>query len=216
MRSNAQWQLILSGCGVSADTASLWAPFFANAVTPDNFPGGDAEIADFLGEVLWESNKLTELSENLNYSAQSLLAVFGKHITADQANTVGRTADHPADQVAIANIVYGNRLGNTEPNDGWLYRGSGPIQITGKANFNAVGDAACINLTANPDLLRKPCVECILLTVAWWKLNVEKRNVDYGDLATIRGIVNGPAELGLTQVVDLTSVAAAALTAYPG
>jgi putative chitinase len=39
----------------------------------------------------------------------------------------------------LANKVYGGRMGNTYPEDGWDFRGSGPIMITGRANVTAFG-----------------------------------------------------------------------------
>lgn len=67
--------------------------------------------------------------ENINYSVDGLLKSFGRHrITHTQAYDYGRSANHSANQQAIANIIYGgswgkNNLGNIQPGDGWKFRG---------------------------------------------------------------------------------------------
>ena len=55
----------------------------------------------------------------------------------------------------IANKVYANRLGNgaTCTNDGYIYRGRGIIQITGKENYRKLNYETGINCVENPDLL---------------------------------------------------------------
>lgn len=107
--------------------------------TPDIFH-------EFIANVLHESGEFLRLSESLNYSVDSLLKTFGRHrITEQQCKEYGRTFFRKANQQAIANIIYGGtwgktNLGNTQPNDGHNFRGSGPIQITGRGNITAFAD----------------------------------------------------------------------------
>jgi putative chitinase len=97
--------------------------------------------------------------ENLNYSYAALRAKFPNRIGVAQAQRYGRTAAHPANQEAIANIIYGGawgarNLGNTQPGDGWLYRGRGLPQLTGRRLYTHFGyidnpDAVCdVNTSA--------------------------------------------------------------------
>ena len=86
-------------------------------------------IAGFLSQCTHESANFTRLEENLNYSADGLKKTFPKYF-----KTVSATLYHRKPE-AIANLVYGNRMGNTAPGDGWKFRGRGVIQLTGKDNY---------------------------------------------------------------------------------
>jgi predicted chitinase len=59
-------------------------------------------------------------------------------------------------------------LGNTHPGDGPRFKGRGPIQITGRANYKAAGDALGLDLVNHPELAAKP--EIGFRLAAWfWK-----------------------------------------------
>lgn len=87
-------------------------------------------LHEFLANVLHESKEFSEVEEDLHYSAKRLMQVWPSRFrTLDQAQPF---AGNPQ---KLANKVYGGRLGNTQPTDGWDFRGSGPIQMTGREHF---------------------------------------------------------------------------------
>lgn len=88
------------------------------------------EAAHILGQCHHESNGFTRMVENLNYSAKRLREIFPKYFDDIQAKYAA------GNQLAIANKVYANRMGNgpEESGDGWKHRGKGPLQLTGKDN----------------------------------------------------------------------------------
>lgn len=102
-------------------------------------------LAHWLGQMWVESAGFSTLTESLNYSVDGLLKTFGRHrISAEDARKYGRDGGRPANQEAIANLIYGGKwgrdnLGNTEPGDGWRFRGSGVKQITGRYNTEKSG-----------------------------------------------------------------------------
>jgi putative chitinase len=59
-------------------------------------------------------------------------------------------------------------LGNTEPGDGVRFKGRGLIQITGRANYKAVGEALDYDFIENPEHLERPGAAC--MSAGWfWK-----------------------------------------------
>ena len=84
-------------------------------------------LAHFLAQVREEVGpEFRVLRENLNYGEGALLKMWPKRFTKEQADEQARDEDTPvANQKAIANIVYANRMGNgNADSDGrrWFYR----------------------------------------------------------------------------------------------
>lgn len=81
-------------------------------------------------------------------------------------------------------------LGNTEPGDGFKYRGRGLIQITGRANYQTCGAALTLPLLDHPELLEAPGNAA--QSAAWfWNSKNLNDLADIGDFNTITRRING-------------------------
>ena len=141
-------------------------------------------IAAFIAQVGHESGQLTRLVENLNYSAEGLMKTWPSRFDLVRATAAARNPEQ------IANIVYGGRMGNTAPGDGWKYRGRGLIQVTGKTNYAACGDALGLDLVNRPELLEQ--TQYAALSAAWfWSVNGLNTLADAGDLKGVTLRING-------------------------
>jgi putative chitinase len=60
-------------------------------------------------------------------------------------------------------------LGNTEPGDGLRFKGRGPIQITGRANYRRFGDLLGVDLVADPARAALPEVAFRIAGLFWSK-----------------------------------------------
>ena len=165
----------------------------------------DMRLAQFLAQVREEVGpEFKVIRESLNYSEQAVLKMWPNRISADQAEKYARDEDTPkANQEAIANLAYANRLGNGAADsdgdgdmdandDGYKYRGAGCLQITGKSNFAEV-QKRCIAKTgaeANPDTLEG----FMLFGMAFWLQHDLYRLADTGDADKVTAIINKHTE----------------------
>jgi putative chitinase len=84
-------------------------------------------------------------------------------------------------------------LGNTQPGDGERFKGHGPIQITGRANYARYGRMLGVDLVANPELAATPRLG-FALAVAYWTDKALNKLADLGTKAafvTITRRING-------------------------
>lgn len=154
--------------------------------------------AHFLGQIYQESGGFSTVVESLNYSAAALKSKFGRHrISLADADKFGRTAEHAAHQNALANILYGgtfgrDELGNTEPGDGWKFRGRGLKQLTGRDNYGKFSKA----WLGTDELLHKPgrvadADGAVASAIWFWKAKGLNAIADTGDVAAVTRKVNG-------------------------
>lgn len=158
---------------------------------------GIRNAPEFIGQMVVESKNFTAVVENMGYSAKRMAEVWpGRYATPATAKLVARdrlpnakaVALAKAGPQAIANDVYGGRMGNTAPNDGWLFRGQGYKQLTGKDNvrrysLDTYGDDRVVR---DPSMLQR--LPDAVNSGAWyWKVNGIDR---YGDnvLAVSRAV----------------------------
>lgn len=153
-------------------------------------------LAHFIATLAYESQGFTRFEENLNYTTPArLMEVFPSEVTSTaQAQTL--ISGGPA---AIADCVYAGRNGNTAPTDGWTYRGRGPTQLTGKANYAAMAKVVGVDLVNSPSQATQPDVGS-LICGAFWSAHGLNVIADADDAAAIRRAWNGPAMQGLSDV----------------
>lgn len=118
-------------------------------------------LAHFLSQAGHESGGFKAVNENLNYSADGLKKIFPKYFPGNISESYARNPEK------IANKVYSSRMGNGDEasGDGWRYRGSGFIQLTGKANFSAFDKTVEDDILANPSLV---ATKYPLASAAWF------------------------------------------------
>ena len=165
----------------------------------------DMRLAQFLAQVREEVGpEFKVIRESLNYSEQVVLKMWPNRISVSDAEKYARDEDTPkANQEAIANLAYANRLGNGAADsdgdgdmdandDGYKYRGAGCLQITGKSNFAEV-QKRCIAKTgaeANPDTLEG----FMLFGFAYWLWRDCYKAADTGDADKVTAIINKHTE----------------------
>jgi putative chitinase len=172
----------------------------------------------FIAQVLHESLNLTRMVENLNYRPDVLVDKFRGRFSRQQADEYGYVPGvKQADQRMIANIAYGSRMGNgpIHSDEGWRYRGRGPIQLTGKDNYRLCGAAIGLDLVRSPELLEQPGPGCL---AAGWFWDVGNRLghslnalADAGEVGAISRAING-GDNGLIERRNLAQRALKELT----
>jgi putative chitinase len=199
---------VIAGTGCSTDSAIAWAQCLQVACDQFGISSPKAQAA-FLANVGVESDSLTRFVEDLNYSAQGLAETWPARFAVDpDAATKLPNAQAVAlahNEVAIANNVYANRLGNgpSTSGDGWLFRGRGPIQITGRSNYLECAKSIGLNVSMNQGALSMP--EAGALSAAWFYASRGCIALaEAGDFAGVVRAVNGaspcPANQGQLRI----------------
>lgn len=170
-------------------------------------------IAGFVAQCAHESADFKLLEENLNYKEETLLRVFPRYFGPGKRNA----AEYARNPEKIANYVYmdefrsaSGALGNTQPGDGWRFRGKGLKQVTGRANHTAFGKTMGMTAEQAADYLltKKGALESALW---FWGSRNLNAVADTGDVVKLTKIING-GDIGLADRQARYAKAMAVLT----
>jgi putative chitinase len=184
---------------------------WASALTPFMTASGittPRRIAAFVGQVAWESTQFTQIEENLNYSADRLMAVWPTRFPTSESSKV--CAHNPE---RLANLVYANRMGNGNytTGDGYRYRGAGLIQLTGHDNHAKFAAAAKQAPATVGDYLRTS--RGAAQSAVWfWQTKGLNRPADLWLLTQLTSMINGGTD-GLSQRIAFCNAALKACSA---
>lgn len=129
--------------------------------TPDIFH-------EFLAQVLHESGEFRAKVENMNYSAERICTVWPSRF-----KTVEAARPFARNPVALANEVYGGRMGNNQQGHGWRFRGGGFIGLTGLSMYSAYAQYLNMPVEKVAELVRTD--DMYALDSACWFFSVHKK-----------------------------------------
>jgi len=157
---------------------------------PDYDINTPKRIAAFIAQCSHESGGFMVLKENLNYKPASLRKLFSKYFPTDEL--AQQYCSKPNKQAAIANRIYGGRMGNGDESsgDGYRFCGRGLIQLTGRSNYQSFADSLEMNINDVPDYLAT--FEGAAQSACWfWETNKLNQWADKSDLVTLTKRING-------------------------
>lgn len=194
--TDRDWLQILCGLGVRPFTAAKWQHPFADEVQPAKFSAGEADILDWLPQILHESAMLECVEERLIYNPERICRVWPSRFP-----TLAAAIPYAQQPQKLANKVYANRMGNgpEASGDGFRYRGRSPIQLTGRAAYAHVGDLVGQDLLGLPELMEQPRYG-LEAAIAWWEDRISDDMLS--DQVRLRRRVNG-GTLGIEHVAGL-------------
>jgi len=149
-------------------------------------------VAHFLSQCAHESANFKRLEENLNYSAKALRAVFGRYFGAQPKRNADEYHRNPP---KIANYVYMDefrkyKMGNVNQGDGWLFRGRGLKQLTGRDNYTKFG--ASVGMSAEEAASYVATKKGAIESACWfWNANNLNDIADTDDVKRMTKKING-------------------------
>lgn len=149
------------------------------------------ELANFMAQVGHESGGLSRLEESFRYtrSAEQVASVVRSAMRNGRpALEAARLEALEGRPEALAELMYGGRMGNDRIGDGYRYRGRGYIQLTGRQTYRAAGEALGIDLERNPQLATEPGTAA---RIAVWYWQARVRAEDRGDVRAAGAAING-------------------------
>ena len=146
-------------------------------------------VAHFIAQGAVETLAFTRLEENLNYKAARIKAVWPSRFP-----TTAAAQPFAYKPEALANKVYGGRLGNgpASSGDGWLYRGRGFFMLTGRENYAKREKETGLPLILTPRIAADPSTSIRIARLYWSARNIGPA-AEADNLPLVRRLINGGA-----------------------
>ena len=191
---------------VAPNARSSYRDAFENGQTVfDRYNISDTSlrVAHFMAQVLHETGGLTIQFENLNYSAERLPKVWPSRF---QPTGPLDPLDYAHNPQQLANAVYGGRMGNTNSDDGFTYRGRGLLQLTGKDSYEEATTLVRQETSTSPDFVASPdevisAEWCVPIAAAEWVAKGCNALADQDDIRKITRAINGGL-IGLAERIE--------------
>lgn len=202
--SSIDWRAVQRRLGVAADGVpgpvtfaallramggrALAGPLGAAAFQPlqaAGVLGTPLRLAHWLGQNAHESQGFSRLEESLNYSsAARIRAVWPSRFPtlASAQAFVGRPA-------ALAEEVYGGRMGNRLPGWGWRYRGRGVKMITGANNYLWMQQITGLPVFDQPEMAAEPGPAMLISARFWARVGCNEW-ADADDVRRLSNLIN--------------------------
>ncbi|WP_445488569.1 hypothetical protein [Rhodopseudomonas sp. RCAM05734] len=191
----------IAGAGARADMIAAVVRGWPTAVAKARLTSR-LRACHFLAQIMTETGGFQVLSESGAYRAAGIMKTFGvgRHSAAITAAEAQRIAALPVAQrgPVLFKRVYGTgnpkkmrEFGNTGPNDGWLYRGGGMMQCTGKSNYAAMAKKTGLPLVEHPEMLHQPDSAFLAAYLEWIQDGRCNAAADRDDPVAVRHVING-------------------------
>jgi len=183
---------------------NAWVRVFTIELTQYGITENNARLAAWLAQCGYESQSFNTIRESGAYG-RAFKANNGRDTAYDvytekrlmeiwphKFSSLDSAQPYIQQPEKLLNYVYAGVLGNggVESRDGFMYRGGGLIQITGRANYREVGKALGIPLESMPRMIEQPAIACRTAGY-FWKIHDLNMAADVGDFAHITKKING-------------------------
>ena len=147
-------------------------------------------LAGILSNTTHETGDYKRLRENLYYTTAKQIRLTWPSRFATDADA----QPYVRNPEGLANKVYARpKEGNTQPGDGWRYRGGGDFQTTFRNGYRRTGLMMGLPLEAHPELIEAPAIS-LMAGIAFWRMSGANAYFDAGRVKQYRSLANAGRE----------------------
>ena len=126
------------------------------------------KAAHFIAQIAHESGDFTIKTENMNYTTpQRVVDIWPSRFNLTGTDGKKNANEYIKNPEKLANAVYGGRMGNDSPGDGFRFRGGGYLQCTGKEAYKGYSEYLKKDIGETADLMRSS--DIYALDAACWE-----------------------------------------------